>query len=273
MDASPGTVEVIEPRNLADWLLSCGRHWVTTIEAAEVLGIPVEHVSPTLARWRRNGHLFSPTKGAYVPIPPEYRSWGAVPAVQFIDPLMAHLGHPYYVGLLSAAELLGFAHQRPQVFQVITPARLRGRSFGRVHLAFVTVADLASRSTATRNTPTGIVRVSTPEVTLLDLVSMPDRGGGLSNVATIAGEMLEEGGLDASALAEAAEPYPGAVVQRTGWLLDRAGEAVGVAPALDELNAVARRRATPSLLLASGPRGIVDDRWNVIVNAEIEPDL
>lgn len=273
MNASPGTVEVVEPRWLADWLLSHGRHWITTGEAADVLGIPSDHVSPTLARWRRNGHLFSPTKGAYVPIPPQYRSWGAVPAAQFIDPLMAHLGHRYYVGLLSAAELLGFAHQRPQVFQVVTPARLRDRSFGRVHLAFVTVADLGSRPTTTRNTPTGTVRVSTPEVTLLDLVSMPERGGGLSNVATIAGEMLEEDAIDVGALASVAQAYPGAVAQRTGWLLEHVGDALDAVPVLDELQAVARRRATPSLLLASGPRGTVDDRWNVIVNTEIEPDL
>ena len=186
---------------------------------------------------------------------------------------MTHLGHPYYVGLLSAAELLGFAHQRPQVFQVVTPARLRSREFGRVRLLFVTVADISSRPTAARNTPTGTVRVSTPEVTLLDLVSMPEHGGGLSNVATIAGEMLDEGALDEHALASVAEQYPGAVVQRTGWLLERVAEVVGVDVALDNLRTVAQRRTSPSRLLPSGTTGPLDERWNVIVNTEIEPDL
>lgn len=263
----------VEPRQLADWLLSHGRAWISTDEAAELLGIPVEHVSPTLARWRRSGHLFSPTRGAYVPIPPEFRSWGAVPAANFIDHLMRHLGHPYYVGLLSAAELHGFAHQRPQVFQVVTPARLRDRAFGRVRLAFITVADISSRPTATRNTPTGTLRVSTPEVTLLDLVSMPRRGGGLSNVATIAGEMLEEGALDTQALASIAEQYPGAVVQRAGWLLEQVAGAVGVEVSLSALQTVAERRASPARLLPSGPTGRPDERWNVIVNTAIEPDL
>lgn len=81
---------------------------------------------------------------------------------------------------------------------------------GRVRLSFITVADISGRPTMTRNTPTGTMRVSTPEVTLLDLVSMPRRGGGLSNVVTIAGEMLEEGVLDSQALAVVAEQYPGA---------------------------------------------------------------
>lgn len=272
MIAGDRVVGAVEPRQLADWLLSHGRHWITTDEAAEVLGIPVEHVSPTLARWRRSGHLFSPTKGAYVPIPPEFRSWGAVPAVNFADHLMRHLGHPYYVGLLSAAELQGFAHQRPQVFQIVTPARLRDREFGRVRISFITAAHISVRPTMTRNTPTGTLRVSTPEVTLLDLVSMPRRGGGLSNVATIAGEMLEEGGLDMQSLAAVAEQYPSAVVQRTGWLLERVADIVDAEVALDGLHAVAQRR-TASRLLPSGTVGSLDERWNVIVNTEIEPDL
>src|SRR5665811_2574872 len=66
---------------------------------------------------------------------PEFRSWGAVPAAHFVDPMMRHLGHDYYVCLLSAAEIHGFSHQRPQVFQVMTPARLRARTFGRVRIA------------------------------------------------------------------------------------------------------------------------------------------
>ena len=42
-------------------------------------------------------------------IPPEFRSWGAVPATHFIDPMMRFLGHDYYVGYLSAAEAHGAA--------------------------------------------------------------------------------------------------------------------------------------------------------------------
>lgn len=263
----------VEPRELADWLLSHGRHWVTSAEAAGLLGIPAEHVSPTLARWRQRGQLFSPTKGAYVPIPPEYRSWGAVPAANFIDPLMSQLGHPYYVALLSAAELLGAAHQRPQVFQVVTTARLRDRSFGRVRISFVTIGDMAARPSMTRNTPTGTIRVSTPEVTLLDLVSMPNRAGGLSNVATVVGELLEDGALDFGALAAVAEHYPAAIAQRTGWLLDWLAGELGSTVRLDELHHVASQRTAPTPLVPGVSGGVLDDLWNVLVNTSIEPDL
>lgn len=239
-----------------------------------LLGIPKRHVSPTLTRSRGKGLLFSPTKGVYVPIPPEYRSWRAVPAAHIVDPLMRHLGHAYYVALLSAAEVHGFAHQRPQVFQVMTPARLRDRTFGRVRMSFITSARVPERPVVMRNTPTGTMCVSTPEVTALDLVEMPRRSGGLHNVATILGEMLGDQVLDGEQLAAVAPTYPGAVVQRTGWLLEFVAEQLGADIQLDALHRAAARRATPTALASHGARkGPVDEGWNVIVNTSVEPDL
>jgi predicted transcriptional regulator of viral defense system len=264
----------VGPRELADWLLARGRHWVTTEEVSGLLGIPAEHVSPSLARWRGRGLLFSPTKGAYVPIPPEYRSWGAVPASHFIDSLMVHLGHPYYVGLLSAAEAHGFAYQRPQVFQVMTPARLRDRSFGRVRLSFIGSSEVPNRPVVTKNTPTGTMRLSTVEGTALDLVSVPLRSGGLSNVATILGEMVQDDALDLTKLADLACQYPRAAAQRTGWLLEHVASLVGASPDLEALRTVATARSTPAPLASDGPqRGPIDERWHVIVNTPVEPDL
>jgi predicted transcriptional regulator of viral defense system len=261
------------PRDLADWLLSRGRHWVTTDEAAGLLGIPRGHVSPALARSREKGLLFSPTKGAYVPIPPEYRSWRSVPAADFVDSLMRHLGHPYYVALLSAAEVLGFAHQRPQVFQVMTPARLRDRGFGRVRMAFITSARVPDRPVVEKNTATGTMRVSTTEVTVLDLVELPQHGGGLSNVATVLSEMVADNAIAADTLAKIATTYPAAVAQRTGWLLEFVAQRIGVTFDLAALRD-AITRTTPAPLASHGPRrGPVDDTWNVIVNTVIEPDL
>lgn len=38
--------------------------------------------------------------------------------------MMAHLGRDYYLGWLSAAEMYGAAHQRPQVLQVAVDRHL-----------------------------------------------------------------------------------------------------------------------------------------------------
>ena len=250
-----------------------------------MLGVSPALAAPIVARLRGKGLLFSPTRGHYVPIPPEYRAWGGtVPASHFIDQFMASMAHPYYVGLLSAAEVYGVAHQHPQVFQVVTDARLRGRSFGRVRLEFITSARVGERPTRQVNTPTGTMRVSTPEVTALDLVTWPEHGGGLSNACTVLVEMLEAthdcepGAIDIELLATAALGYPIAVRQRLGWLLEFAGSRRGepaVGLDLGPLRATIVGRSVPARLNPALPRrgAAYDESWNLFVNTTVEPDL
>lgn len=246
---------------------------MTTEEIAELLGVPRNEVPPIAARWRAKGHAFAPTRGAYVPIPPEFRTWGAVPASHFIDALMSYLGHDYYVGFLSAAEAHGAGHQRPQVFQVVTSGRLRNRAFGRVRIEFVTASETAARPVVARNTPTGTMRVATSEVTVLDLVGAPRHGGGLSNVATVIGELLGDQVLDLDALVRVAADYPVSVRQRAGLLLERVAALLEITIDLSALTKSVKG-AQRILLLPSADRdGPTAEPWNVVVNTDIEPDL
>lgn len=261
-------------RELAGWLIERGQHWITLAEAADLLGVSAESAVPMLARLRAKGELFAPNRGVYVPVPPEFRSWGALPATHFIDQYMRSFNHPYYVGLLSAAEILGVAHQHPQVFQVVTTGRLEDRNFGRVRLQFVVSRHAAARPTRRVNTPTGTIRVATPEVTAFDLVGAPEHSGGISNVATVLREMLEEGIIDPVEIASASNTYSIAVRQRTGWLLQQAAGDAGVDIDLSQLHAATGSRKEPALLDPAIPRrgGVYDEAWNLIINAEVEPD-
>lgn len=273
MAARTSTEISVRPRDLADWLLSRGRHSVTTAEASSLLGIPAAHVAPTLARHLAAGFLFSPTKGLYVAIPPQFRSWGAVPAAHFVDAMMDHLGHDYYVCLLSAAELHGFAHQRPQIFQVMTPARLRSRTFGRVRLEFINSVSTPERAVQRINTPTGTIAVSTIETTILDMVANPNLSGSLFNVATILGDMIDEERIDPGVLSDGSAGYPRSVVQRAGWMLDDMSERVGTAIDTAPLHSALGGGTPPTLLDSGGPRtGERDDRWNVIINEHLEEE-
>jgi predicted transcriptional regulator of viral defense system len=111
-------------------------------------------------------------------------------------------------------------------------------------------------------------------VTVLDMASAPEHSGGLSNIATVIAALLEDSRLDTSVLAGIASGYPASVAQRTGWLIDLAAREAGGAVDLDALAIVATQRAKPTLLASGdGPHGPYDERWNVIVNADVEPDL
>jgi predicted transcriptional regulator of viral defense system len=264
----------VAPRELVDHLLAHGRSWLTLEEAAVELGSTKPKAAASLARLRRQGRIFSPHPGLYFPIPPQYRTWGVIPALDFIDPMMRAMDRRYYVALLSAAELHGAAHQRPQVFQVVVDRPVQNRDVGRVRLRFYTRQRFADVPTQMRNSATGRVVVSTPAATCLDLTSRPNDAGGLSNVATVLAELVEEQRLTGEQLVDAAAGYPSSSIRRLGWLLEFIDADVGT----DELaQTIAARDPNPRSLTLLDPRGakqgVLDARWGLTVNQVVEPDL
>lgn len=260
----------IKPHRLPDSLSAEGISSFNVAEASRRTGLDRKRVYDALRRLVGAGEIFSPARGFYVIIPPKYRSWGAVPASWFVDPMMAHLDRSYYVGLLSAAEALGAAHQRPQAFQVLVDKYLPDRAFGRVRIQFVVNQHATLLPTVKLNTPTGTMRVSTPAVTALDLVSRPLDGGGLDNVATVLIELNEEGLLAEPDLVALAADYSAGSTRRLGYLLERYCDLE-----LASLHAKAEPAGRePAPLDPSGPRrGHVDPRWNLRLNTNVVPEL
>lgn len=253
-----------------DDLAARGRHHFTTDEAARAMGGSIPTVRASLRRLKAKGEIADPHRGFHVVVPPEYRRLGCLPAEQFIPQLMEHLGEIYYVALLSAAELHGAAHQRPQSFQVMVKTNRRPIQCGQVHVQFVARKDLSRMPTVVKNTPRGPLRVASPEATALELVGYADQCGGLDNVASVLAELVPT--LDVEKLLAAAQLCPIAWAQRLGYLLDRAehrdlGDAL--APFVNaHAHAVAPLvRARPSL----GAQRI--GRWKLAINATVEPDL
>ena len=268
----------VPPSGLSDWLIGQGRHFISTVEVATMYGISPLSVPASLERAREAGKLISVTKGGWVPVPAEYRSAGSPPPSHFIHQLMDHLGHPYYVGFLSAAAIHGASHQSPMVFQVATPIKLRERTVGRARLQFIQRADTAERPRQQHNVPTGRIWVSTPEVTVFDLVEAPEEGGGLSNVATVIGELLADDRLDAAALGSTARGYPMVIAQRVGYLIDLMASEVNAGfdsgPLRDPLAGIRYRELSPGDGEREGDANRArDERWHVVVNTDIEHDL
>jgi predicted transcriptional regulator of viral defense system len=253
---------------LPDHLIGQGRYTATTEEITRLTGRDADAVRHGLARLRRQGRLFSPARGFHVVVPPEYRSWKAVPADWFVDDLMAYLRRSYYVGLLSAASLHGASHQAPQVFQIVTEREHHDRDFGRVRLRFYQSAWVPKTPTIVRNSHTGTLKVSTPEATVVDLVDRPRDGGGLSNIATIVKEIEP---LEGAELARLSALRPRAHARRLGWLLQHFRDDVDLAP----LRRAAEPEAGKPVALSPGSRrpGPLDRRWGVRVNTEVEPDV
>lgn len=272
--------ETVPPRHLVNHLLAHGRSVITLREFAELTGLSLASAADAAKRLRQSGQIFSPTRGLYIVIPPQYRNWGVAPAADFIDPFMRLVGRNYYVGLLSAAELHGASHQRPQVFQVMVDQPLANRDFGRVHLRFYTQSRLKNLPVQKFNSATGQFLVSTPAITALDLASRPSDAGGLGNVATVLAELVEATALDVQSILKCAEWYPAPSLRRLGWLLERvAQDSDSIKSELELLaKAVAHSGKAggrlQTLLDPHGPRrGRVNPKWGLIENVEVEPDL
>lgn len=250
-------------------IVASGRHSFTTEEASRALGGSATAARAALRRLKAKGQIADPHRGFYVVVPPEYQRVGCPPAEQFIAQLMEHLGEPYYVALLSAAELHGAAHQRPQAFQVMVKTNRRMIACGQVRIEFVARKEMEATPVVEKNTPRGRLRVASPEATALELVGYADRCGGLDNVAGVLGELVES--IDAGKLVASARACPIAWSQRLGYLLDVTEHrdlADGLVPLVRE-----HARFVAPLVRAKPKTGAERvERWRLAVNAAIEPD-
>jgi predicted transcriptional regulator of viral defense system len=250
-------------------LAARGRHYFTTTEAVAALGGSVPTVRAALRRLKAKGEIADPHQGFHVIVPPEYRRLGCLPADQFVPQLMQHLGEAYYVALLSAAELHGAAHQRPQSFQVMVRTNRRAVECGDVRVQFVARKDLDRTPLIERNTPRGPLRVASPDATALELVGYADRCGGLDNVAAVLSELVEA--VDPQKLVAAAALCPIAWVQRLGYLLDVGGHReLGdvLVPYVKE-----HAQVVAPLVRAKTKMGAERvERWKLAINASVDPD-
>jgi predicted transcriptional regulator of viral defense system len=247
-----------------------GQYHFTTEEAQHALGSTMIATRAALRRLKGKTRIADPYRGFHVIVPPEYRSLGCVPPDQFLPDLMSHVGEPYYVALLSAAGWHGAAHQRPHVFQVMVPKARRPIECGGVAVQFLARHDMQDTPVSQRNTPRGVLRISTPEATAFELVGYMRHCGGIDNVATVLTELSES--MNGQQLLREVGRSPVAWVQRLGHLLSLV-EATDLANLLE--SALPARNVFPVPLVphksvTGVPR---DDRWRVYLNADVEPDL
>lgn len=276
----------VKPRDLPEFLLATGEALASTERVAHLLGVRPERVSRSLAVARRERRIVSITKGMWAPVEEGWRHLGAHPPAEYLDDLMAHLGHCHYVAYRSAAAVHGVSHHSFPAFQVAVDAYCRDRMIGAVPLRFVRSSRMGMVPVCRRPFGRARVTVSTPEATVLDLVERPRLGGGLDYVATILGDMQAFGLLDAGELADVSTLYPRAAVQRAAHILDHMSrELAGMIDRPLDLGPLERalagrgaqtvtlscgHEAPPTRPAAAAP---VDRRWKVLVDYEIEHDL
>ena len=263
----------IKTGGFTDALLSRGRFTFTLDEARSTFNRSDSAVKASLYRMVKKGLAVAVRKGFYVIVPPEYRVRGMLPPVLFADDCMRYLNRTYYAGLLSAAALHGAGHQQPQDFFIVTsiPA-LRTISARGTKIHFLSRRDMPTRGIEEKKTDTGTIRVSTPELTALDLVLFEKRTGGLNRATEVLAELVEL--INPETLAELAKTVcPLSVVQRLGYLAENVIKREPIAKALYK---VLQGRPFFPVLLSAGrapSKKTKSNRWKVQVNKAVDIDI
>ena len=261
--------------NVADFvdnLPANGRYSFSRIELTKTFDKSDAAIKLALHRLQKKGRIISPRRGFYVVVPEEYKLTGAPPPIWFIDALMNGWHSDYYVGLLSAAEIHGAAHQRTsRTASVAAPmwccARLKYRG---TEIDFFKKWNVKDAPTQQQKTPTRYMRISTPEATALDLVRYYEHVGYYGNVVTVLSELSKK--INAQRLVAASKAgVELAVVQRLGYF-DLVGKPKLVEP-LHEWLSTKSVRVTPLRTDVDTKDSPVDRRWSLQVNEEIEVEV
>jgi predicted transcriptional regulator of viral defense system len=259
-------------------LRSSGKRYFTSKEIKRDLNLSDVAARSGLYRLKRDGRVISPLSGLYVFVPPESRSFGSIPAEELIPILMKHLGAEYYVGLLSSAAYFGATHQKPARCQVISNRRIKhSLRFGQVVIELIYKHSLSNLPTQDFVVNTGYLKVATPELTAIDLFKYPNRAGGISHIATVLSELIEN--LDAKKLISLAENIGELCqIQRIGYVTERI-DVIDEKKKNNFVNLLAKYLKNnkrpyiplvPNMSTASAARC---KKWNIIENTDFASDL
>jgi predicted transcriptional regulator of viral defense system len=275
-------INMISARNynrISDWIDNCQSKGKLSFSLIEVKAAFKDDTDITikfgLSRLVQKQKIVSVFKGYYVIVPPQYASKGILPAAMFIDGLMKSLDRKYYVALLNAAALHGASHQQPQEYFIVTgyPV-LRTTNRKGLKINYISTRLLPPDTlTEKRKTETGYINISNPLLTAIDLISYEKKIGGLNRAATVINDLTDA--IKRNHINEELIKYATASsLQRLGFILE---EILDKKELAEKLFSISKKSGVKFYLIplkASGEknRNLINDKWKLMVNTEIEID-
>lgn len=266
-----------EVRTIEDWVLYRYKRGEATFSRQELVAdfshLSEQTIKNNLNLLIKKGQIFPVFKGFYSVIPISYSLIGIVPPEFYIDDLMKYLNRQYYVCLLNAASHYGAAHQKPQIFSVITSLpTLRDTSKRNVKINFIaTRKEIPRKWIISVRGENGDFLISKPELTAADLITFQKEIGGLNRSCTVVCELMESvkfGKLDKCFF----DYVPTSTIQRLGYLLENE---LGQTEQANILFSKARThnckfQKLPLKSNKSVENCEINDKWKIIINEEIE---
>ena len=248
-----------------------GRCTFTFDDVKKHFNLPEQSISQELYRYSVKKQIVKIRKGFYGILTPETAIGGMLPPDLFVDALMKSLHKPYYVALLSAAALHGAAHQQPMEYFIVTqtpaPRSIRNK---RLKITLISKKTWEPSAVEQKKTRAGYLHFSSPELTAFDLLENIHTFG-INRIATVLEELYEE--MRPSRLSKVAKQIDyKANIQRLGYILDTIEGAEKLA---DTLYKILKQTSFSPVPLSpqKGKKGPINNKWNIIINMQIESDL
>ena len=269
---------MVKVETISDWISSKPLRGKYTFSRDELLAafpdLKPETVSRKLSREVKKGRLMIPVQGFYVIIPDEYVLRGFAPQPFYLDDMMGHLKRNYYVALMSAGSYHGAGHQAPMTFCVmLEPPAMHDKKTDKYSTQYFYRTNIPMEYVERRQTRTGYINISCPELTAIDMIAYQARTGSVTRAATVLAELAEKT-VFRRLEPEFVKVAPVACFQRLGYILEEVLEEKDTADAVYDLLKKAEVRLQPAALKAGkAVEGCeVNGRWKIIVNEEIEID-
>jgi hypothetical protein len=219
-DSGESTRNVGAAKRFVEGRLAVGQVGFKLSELRQATGLSPIAALEQLKRLKPQVARVSQRQDFFVIADPSQYAMGGPPAAWWLDTYFQGLNQPYYLGLLSAAETYGSAHQAVQVIQVMTDRPMRELNLGRIRVRFYVKARVAETPVRYLSGAHSPLAVSTPEATSLDLLRYAHNIGGINRAAQAIQGMLPA--FTKAALRQALENGAElAAIQRLGYILEK----------------------------------------------------
>lgn len=254
------------------YLLSIESYSFSVDEIAKATNGTSNSLKFELHRLSEKGEIINLRKGFYLIITPRYTSAKKLPLQLYCEKLFQYLKRNYYVGLFSAAKFHGASHQQVQRDYLITEQpKLNDISKNTIDIRFFTTRYWFDKNIELKKSDAGIYKVSSPALTIVDLIHHQTKLGGINRMLATIEELAED--LKESDLSELLSWYPHkSILQRFGFLLEELGKEEFQEMIYSELKV---KNFFPVLLSpkSNEKAGAVNNRWKVDVNVKLESEL